>query len=395
MTPARDPIDTRAVLDRVDLAELVRRRGVILKAAAGRLVGLCPFHAEKSPSFNVYSRPRPGHYHCFGCGAHGDAIGFIRALDGVDFLEAIERLGGPQKLTAADRDRLAAQAERAEQQRQVSARAKLLNATGIWLAAGPADGSPVEAYLRGRHVDLDAIDGIPGVIRCGLVDYHWLDDRVHPHAPREERYKVLATLPAMVAAIQGPDDRHIATHVTWLQERADGGWGKARLQHPLTGTPLAPKKILGSYAGGAIRLTEAGPVMLAGEGIETSMTVLGRLRRAGRDDAVWAAASLGNFAGGGIGWGPKKPGTRTEKPNGRATWQRRPSPIPDPHRPGWLPPAIVQRFTWLGDSDGKDPEDGRMQVERGLARYQQRGIDAGVAWAEPGKDFNDMADADE
>jgi len=58
----------------------------------GRLyVGLCPFHGEKTASFTVY--PHDNHFHCFGCGAHGDAIGFIRRIEGVGFAEARERAG--------------------------------------------------------------------------------------------------------------------------------------------------------------------------------------------------------------------------------------------------------------------------------------------------------------
>ena len=49
-----------------------------------------PFHSEKTPSFSVVDDD--GFYHCFGCGAHGDAISFLREMDGLDFMEAVERL---------------------------------------------------------------------------------------------------------------------------------------------------------------------------------------------------------------------------------------------------------------------------------------------------------------
>ena len=52
--------------------------------------GLCPFHDEKSPSFNV--RPSHGAYHCFGCGEGGDVISFVMKLDGLSFVETVERL---------------------------------------------------------------------------------------------------------------------------------------------------------------------------------------------------------------------------------------------------------------------------------------------------------------
>ena len=54
--------------------------------------GLCPFHDERSPSFNV--RPQAGFYHCFGCGESGDVYSFLRKMDHVSFTEAVERLAG-------------------------------------------------------------------------------------------------------------------------------------------------------------------------------------------------------------------------------------------------------------------------------------------------------------
>ncbi|MCK0165226.1 DNA primase [Marinobacter sp. S6332] len=77
------------LLDRVDLAELVGSR-ITLKKAGANYKACCPFHDEKTPSFNV--RPDKGFYHCFGCGAHGDAISFIREFEGLGFTDAVEEL---------------------------------------------------------------------------------------------------------------------------------------------------------------------------------------------------------------------------------------------------------------------------------------------------------------
>jgi len=74
---------------RVPLSALIGRR-VRLVRAGRELKGLCPFHAEKTPSFHVVEDK--GFFHCFGCGAHGDAIGFLMRLDGLSFMEAVERL---------------------------------------------------------------------------------------------------------------------------------------------------------------------------------------------------------------------------------------------------------------------------------------------------------------
>jgi DNA primase len=77
------------LLQRVDLADLIGSR-ITLKKAGGNYKARCPFHDEKTPSFNV--RPDKGFYHCFGCGAHGDAISFVREFDGLGFTDAVEEL---------------------------------------------------------------------------------------------------------------------------------------------------------------------------------------------------------------------------------------------------------------------------------------------------------------
>ncbi|MBB5320805.1 DNA primase [Marinobacter oulmenensis] len=77
------------LLDRIDLAELIGSR-ITLKKAGANYKACCPFHDEKTPSFNV--RPDKGFYHCFGCGASGDAISFIREFEGLGFTEAVEEL---------------------------------------------------------------------------------------------------------------------------------------------------------------------------------------------------------------------------------------------------------------------------------------------------------------
>ena len=77
------------LLERIDLAELIGSR-ITLKKAGGNYKARCPFHDEKTPSFNV--RPDKGFYHCFGCGAHGDAIAFVREFDGLGFTDAVEEL---------------------------------------------------------------------------------------------------------------------------------------------------------------------------------------------------------------------------------------------------------------------------------------------------------------
>lgn len=77
------------LLARVDIVEVIGR-AVTLKKAGRDFQGLCPFHAEKTPSFTV--SPDKQFYHCFGCGQHGSAIGFVMHHGGLGFVEAVEDL---------------------------------------------------------------------------------------------------------------------------------------------------------------------------------------------------------------------------------------------------------------------------------------------------------------
>lgn len=77
------------LLARVDVADVVGRY-VKLRKAGANLIGLCPFHSEKSPSFTV--SPSKQFYHCFGCQAHGSAISFLMEHAGLTFVEAVEDL---------------------------------------------------------------------------------------------------------------------------------------------------------------------------------------------------------------------------------------------------------------------------------------------------------------
>ncbi|MEJ3652572.1 DNA primase [Actinomycetes bacterium KLBMP 9759] len=82
--------DIAEVRDRVRIDEVIGEYVALRPAGAGSLKGLCPFHDEKTPSFNV--RPSRGMFHCFGCAEGGDAVAFIMKIEHVGFVEAVERL---------------------------------------------------------------------------------------------------------------------------------------------------------------------------------------------------------------------------------------------------------------------------------------------------------------
>ena len=87
-------IDTQALKDERPLEDVVAAYGISLRrGGVGRYWALCPFHQEKTPSFCVDVRDRAdGHFHCFGCGCHGDVIDFVMQREGCSFVEACEHL---------------------------------------------------------------------------------------------------------------------------------------------------------------------------------------------------------------------------------------------------------------------------------------------------------------
>ena len=82
--------DVAQVKERSSIEDVVREHVTLRAAGPGSLKGLCPFHDEKSPSFNI--RPVVGAWHCFGCGEGGDVISFVQKVEHLTFAEAVERL---------------------------------------------------------------------------------------------------------------------------------------------------------------------------------------------------------------------------------------------------------------------------------------------------------------
>ncbi|QKI88532.1 DNA primase [Thiomicrorhabdus xiamenensis] len=103
-----------SVLARADLVQVINQR-VPLKKAGATYKACCPFHDEKTPSFNV--NPQKQFYHCFGCGASGDAITFLMEYDGLSFVEAVETLAAMYGMPVP-REELSPQKRQEEQQRQ-------------------------------------------------------------------------------------------------------------------------------------------------------------------------------------------------------------------------------------------------------------------------------------
>jgi DNA primase len=150
---------------RTPLPGLIGRR-VRLARSGRNWKACCPFHTEKSPSFYVYD----DHYHCFGCGAHGDAITFVMQTEGAAFMEAVERLAAEAGLEVPKPSPREAERER-ERRDLHSVLAAAAEAYARRLRA--PEGAEALAYLKRRGVSEESIArfglGWSGDGRGGLV----------------------------------------------------------------------------------------------------------------------------------------------------------------------------------------------------------------------------------
>ena len=138
---------------RLSLSDIVGRKVSLKRRSGAEYAGLCPFHNEKSPSFTV--NDKKGFYHCFGCGEHGDAVGFVMKTEGLSFPESVEKLAREVNLTVpratpAERER----ADRAATLQQVVELAALWFQKQLRLPAGRQGLD----YLRGRGLSDAVID---------------------------------------------------------------------------------------------------------------------------------------------------------------------------------------------------------------------------------------------
>jgi len=165
---------SQAVLDQVrsasDIVEIIGSY-LPLKRAGSNFVALCPFHKEKSPSFNVH--PQRQIFHCFGCHKGGDVFRFIQEFEGVNFTEAVRRL--------AERARIPLEfsADDGQRQRQHLKESLLQIHEGIaqrWhqVLVNDANGQVARDYLQHRGVAPDAIP----LFRLGYAPEAW-DDTVN------------------------------------------------------------------------------------------------------------------------------------------------------------------------------------------------------------------------
>src|SRR5690606_13791700 len=178
------------LLERVDIVEVIERR-LPLKKSGRNYSARCPFHDEKTPSFSV--SPDKQFYYCFGCGAGGNAIGFVMDFDRVDFPIAVENLATLAGLSVPRED--SGQRRHPEAQRPQRDLFHILDAAarcfGAQLRSHPPAGRAV-GYLKGR--------GLTGEIArdfgTGYAPPGW--DNLLQALGRDERHRQLLIESGMV-----------------------------------------------------------------------------------------------------------------------------------------------------------------------------------------------------
>lgn len=350
----------------MDIAEVADRLAIQRLVRAGReLIGPCP-RCGGTDRFGINTQKRV--FGCRKCGGSGGSIDLVMFVMGMDFRAALEWLcGSLQGVSPEERRARERQAEENRHRNEARAKAEraeaIKGAREIWEAARPAQGTPVHDYLALRGIQPDFYPRLPVALRFHAdlaytvqVDRKWV--QVHRG-------------PAMLAAIQGPDGRFQGVHRTWFDLGKPKG--KPIILHPASGEQVKVKKSLGSVKGGAIRLTPPAPVLVMGEGIETTLTAL--ISGLPPGAAYWSGISLGNMAGQRrLGQGLKYAG------------------LPDlGDAEAFVPPVGVERLIYVQDGDS-EPKLTRAQLLAGLRRAMalRPRLRGQIVMAGAGVDLNDV-----
>ncbi|GAB3813260.1 DNA primase [Micromonospora zhanjiangensis] len=160
--------DIALVRERTSIADIISETVTLRSAGGGNLKGLCPFHDEKSPSFNV--SPARNVWFCFGCGAGGDAIKFLMDAEHLSFVESIERLAaraGVQLRYIEGGPAPARGQQQGQKQRLVAAHAAAVEFYAAQL--GTADARAAREFLARRGFDRAAAQ----TYGCGFAPPGW------------------------------------------------------------------------------------------------------------------------------------------------------------------------------------------------------------------------------
>lgn len=161
--------DIRALQERTDIVQVVSGYLQLRKSGRDAFVGLCPFHAEKTPSFSVSAAKQV--YYCFGCGEGGDVFRFLQKVENLSFVEAVEQLARQAGFTLRYEAESATE-RRAHSRRQVLQRA---NAEAVALyhrmLLEGREGADARAYLQGRGLPLESLERFQVGYAPGYPDF--------------------------------------------------------------------------------------------------------------------------------------------------------------------------------------------------------------------------------
>lgn len=238
------PDELAALRSRIALDDLIGRK-VALKRKGREFAGLCPFHNEKTPSFYVI--PEKGFFHCFGCGAHGDAIAWLMRIENLSFAESCIELGA---LPTTGRRAVEMSPERKRAQRDQD----IAEARRQFAEASATKRGGVELYFTSRYL---STKNIPPSIREHPGLYC---DRTHGERP------------ALVAASKTSDGRITAVQRIWLEDK----WIIDEFGGSPKGSRIAGahKKTRGELFDGCVRLGPASDYLGLAEGIETGWSAM-------------------------------------------------------------------------------------------------------------------------
>lgn len=236
-------------------------RHTMLKARGKReLVGLCPFHLESTPSFEV--NDAKGTYHCYGCGAGGDAIRALMHLEGMRFRDAVLTLCGGELPTISDEDRAK---RKADDERHLAERIAIARSICERMV-GPV-GTPAEVYARARGI----IAPLPSDVGFVMTP-RWRDRNTGEVGPDH---------PAIAFVARDVCGEVVGVQCVFL---ADGGRRKYdRVRSD--GRKAKAKLSFGVIAGSAIRLDAPVEELVVVEGPEDGLTLMQE-----HGQAVWVAA---------------------------------------------------------------------------------------------------------
>ncbi|MDB5583380.1 MAG: primase [Bradyrhizobium sp.] len=254
--PRLDGDEFRRLVDeakaRHNLSDIVGRHTKLNRRGPRELVGLCPFHVEKSPSFEV--NDTKGAWHCWGGCGGGDAMSFLMRADGLDFMGAYRVLAGDDFPVVSEADRAKRKADdAADMARRVAI------ALGIWSQSVPPEGTPAEVYARSR----DIAGPLPDTVRFVMAP-RWRDP---------ETGEVGRDYPAMACALHDGRGDLVGVQCVFL---AAGGRTKYQRVRD-DGTKAKAKLSYGNVIGSAFRASgtraSGSPEIIVCEGPEDGLTL--------------------------------------------------------------------------------------------------------------------------